>query len=105
MVVPDVVLAAMAAWRVSHMLLHENGPFTVFRRLRERLGVTYYPDSNEVASYRYEITTCIWCLSVWVGGGIAALWWFAPHIAFWLCLPYALSAFVVLMHKLTTTKA
>lgn len=99
---PDVIVAALATWRIAHMLLYENGPFKVLRRLRVMLGVMYYDDdSDNIASSKYEITTCIWCLSVWVGAAVGVLWLLAPVWAFWIALPHALSACAVVLDKLT----
>ncbi len=96
----ELVVAAAATWRLSHMLLKENGPYTVFRRLREKFGVTYYPDSNDVASYEHEITVCIWCLSMWVGAGVALLYRMFGSNASWVVAPYAFSAFAASWDRL-----
>lgn len=50
------------------MLIDEDGPFDVFDRIRVRLGT----DSD---SYRYKITVCYYCLSVWVVAVLALLPW------------------------------
>lgn len=49
----DLLILAIATWRVSYMLTRETGPFDVFKRLRERLPLG-------------GLTACIWCASVWV---------------------------------------
>lgn len=96
----DLLIAALATWRITHMLLYENGPFRTFRYMREALGVEYSEfDEDKIISFRYEITTCIWCLSMWVGAGVALglslLPWFV-----WVLLPYAFSAVsVTINHK------
>lgn len=97
---PDVIVAALATWRISHMLLYENGPFRMLRRLRVMLGVVYYDEHDDaVATAKYEITTCIWCLSVWVGACVGVLWLLVPVWAFWIVLPYALSACAVMISQ------
>lgn len=99
----DAVVAALATWRISHMLLYENGPFRAIRRARVMLGVTYYDDGDVVASSKYEITTCIWCISVWVGAVVGALWLLAPMWTYWVVLPLALSACAVIVSRLMGT--
>ena len=100
---PDLavlLVAGLATWRLSHILLYENGPFAAFRRAREALGVIYASDaSGEVVSYRYELTVCILCLSIWVGSGVALLLWRWPWFV-WLLLPFALSAVASVIGKL-----
>lgn len=92
----ELVLGAVATWRISHMLLNENGPFEVFRHAREMLGVQYSEfDESKVIAFKYEITTCIWCLSMWIGGFVTAGLWLWPGVFAWLLLPYVFSAFSV----------
>lgn len=38
-----------------------------------------------------ELLTCEWCLSIWIGVGAAAAYYFSPEITFWVSLPLALS--------------
>lgn len=49
-------LAALATWRVSHLVAEEDGPADAVVRLRARLG----------ASPLGELMDCFACLSVWV---------------------------------------
>lgn len=88
-----VGLGAVATWRVCHMLLWENGPFRMFRRIRERSGMVYAEDDDTVlVSFKHELLTCIWCASMWVGSGVTLLlflWPWAP----WLLLPLVFSGF------------
>jgi hypothetical protein len=65
----DLVLSAIATWRLSHMIMWEAGPADILRKARERLGVTHYDDGSP-SSYMgpfAEVVSCMWCLSVWVG--------------------------------------
>lgn len=94
-----IIVGGVATWRLSHLFLYENGPFRVFRRIRIRLGVAYHhSEENYVVSYKYELTTCIWCLSMWVGTAVTLLLrWSSWGV--WLLLPPTLSAVTVFMHK------
>lgn len=93
----EVIVGALATWRLSHLFLYENGPFGLLRTLRECLGVTY-DELGHVVSYRWEITTCIWCLSVWVGLIVTFVFWLSLA-SFWFLLPFALSAASCLLGK------
>lgn len=65
------------------------GPFQVFLRIRKMLGVEY-DDLDEIVSWKYDITVCHKCLSVW----IALISVFIPwqvHIVF------AISQLVILL--------
>lgn len=95
-----IIVGGVATWRVSHMLLYENGPFHIFRFIRIRLGVIYHhSEENYVVGYKYEITTCIWCLSMWVGLAVTLLQRWSPW-AVWLLLPHTFSAITVMLHRL-----
>lgn len=97
----DTIIGAVATWRLTHMLLFENGPFRAFRQGREALGNVYVDeDSEKLVSYKYEIVTCIWCLSMWVGAGIAAGLRLNPGVTRWLLLPYVFSAFAASWNKI-----
>lgn len=93
------LLAALATWRITHILLRENGPWRVFRRLRVALGVTYYDDDDpKVSSFRYEITVCVWCLSVWTGSVATAILMLVPEwLQYVLFTPFAISAVCVIV--------
>lgn len=56
---------ALATWRVSSMLVQEDGAFKVFSRLRKR-------------STFGGLLECIWCLSVWIAPAILACERVAP---------------------------
>jgi hypothetical protein len=49
-------LAALATWRVTHLLAEEDGPAGVVARLRASLG------SGQLG----ELMDCFFCLSIWV---------------------------------------
>ena len=65
------ILYALAVFRVTHMLWHENGPFDVFDWLRAKVGiriVNQYPNGESVAvaeGFWAELLNCPWCMSVW----------------------------------------
>jgi hypothetical protein len=57
------VIAALATWRVSHLIAKEEGPFHVFGKWRALVG------GHAVG----ELFTCFQCLSLWIGAGLALL--------------------------------
>ncbi len=50
------VIAALAAWRVTHLLAEEDGPADLIARLRARLGTGLFG----------KLMDCFECLSIWV---------------------------------------
>jgi hypothetical protein len=83
-----IVLAALAVWRVTHLVNAEDGPFRVFARLRRgmrrlRLG---------------ELVDCFFCLSLWMAAPFA-LWLGATWAERGLLWP-ALSAAAIFLNRL-----
>jgi hypothetical protein len=71
-------VAALATWRVTHLLAREDGPAAAIARVRERLG----------ASQLGELMDCFQCASVWVSIPFAFYVARKPadRIAAWLAL-------------------
>lgn len=51
-----LALAALATWRVTHLLVEEDGPWDAVVRVRARLG------SGQLGA----VMDCFYCLSMWV---------------------------------------
>jgi len=56
-------LAALATWRVTHLLAEEDGPADAVVRLRRRAG----------ESWVGGLMDCFYCLSVWVAAPFAVV--------------------------------
>ena len=54
-------LASLATWRLTHLLVEEDGPADVVVRLRVRAG----------ESWIGELMDCFYCLSTWVAAPLA----------------------------------
>lgn len=73
---PKLVLATLVTWRLTHLLVREDGPAQLVVRLRLALGHGLWG----------QMFDCFYCLSLWVaapmslwfGGGVletALVWW------------------------------
>lgn len=80
----------LAVWRISNMLVEEDGPGRVFHILRELSGIEYDQDDQIVAFNDYTPLTCVYCTSVWVAIAIR----FAPD---WFSRLMAISAGAILI--------
>lgn len=65
-------ILSLATWRISHMLIYEDGPFDIFERVR-RLGLPISVNPNSVKYFIYRLFSCVYCMSVWVSIGLCAL--------------------------------
>jgi Protein of unknown function (DUF1360) len=72
------VLAAIATWRITHLLAKEDGPADLVVRFRARLG----------SGFAGKLMDCFNCLSVWVAAPVALLACRKPsdRILAWLAL-------------------
>lgn len=97
------IILALATWRVASLFTNpdEDGPFRVFDWIRYGVGIRYDArgeideDINEVA----KAFACIWCFSIYVAIGWTVFYWYAPLWAFWIGLPFALSAVAIMMDE------
>lgn len=87
-----LLINALATWRVSHMLVNEDGPFMVFYNLRQASGIEYDIDGQPVSFQDGNPLMCIYCTSVWV----AAAFLFLPMRVSEL---FAVSALAVIWHE------
>lgn len=56
-----LLLATLSAWRITHLLQAEDGPWELMARLRRRAG----------ASFWGELLDCFYCLSLWIAAPLA----------------------------------
>ncbi len=88
-----LVVAALATWRITHMLWAEDGPWDIFARLRALAG------DGSIG----KILDCFYCLSVWVALAFAPLLargWLDGALV-WL----ALSGAAILLERATAERA
>lgn len=88
----DLVLHALATWRVSNMLVSERGPFDIFVWVRTQTGIQHYPDGDVAHADPKNPLSCLWCTSVWVG----LLLCIAPK---WLLRALAASAVAIVIKE------
>ncbi len=82
-----LLLAALAVWRVSHLLAREDGPWDVIVRLRRRLGRGLWG----------SLFDCLYCLSLWIAVPFALL--FRPTLAEFVLLWLGLSGAACLLDR------
>ena len=63
-----------ATWRLSNLLMYETGPFNIFSKIRDLLGVREtWDDGEEDLGFFHDLLTCINCTSIWVATFLALL--------------------------------
>jgi len=104
----NLLILSAAVWRISFLLVEEDGPFDVFDRLRKLAGIRY--DINGERIYisdaplwrlsLAEVFNCIYCMSVWVGILFAILYYSSEFLAVALTVPFALSTGAIAINRL-----
>lgn len=91
----------MAVWRLSSLLANEDGPFDIFARPRNLLGVKY-DKNNETYGTNWisKGIICIWCNSVWVAAFVALS--LSDDFVIWLINTLALSTIAIIIDSKLT---
>jgi hypothetical protein len=89
----DLILSALAGWRLASMLVNEAGPFGWFASLRFRVGlrpITAKDASGKLVTQRVALNTvaelfsCVWCMAVWTTALVSIPWWPVEVVRFLL---------------------
>ena len=83
------VIVSLAVWRITHLLVEEDGPGDVVVRLRRRLG-------DSIAGKAMD---CFFCLSLWMAAPAALL--LAHDLVSWVVMWLALSGAACLLQRAT----
>lgn len=83
------VIAALAVWRLTHLLHAEDGPGRIFARLRKLSGAGFWG----------ELLDCFYCLSLWLAAPFA--WWVGELWPQRLLLWPAISGAAILLERAT----
>ena len=59
------LLAALAVYRVAHLLTAERGPFDLLHWLRAAI-YRRWPDREGLESWQFAGATCLVCVSFWL---------------------------------------
>lgn len=95
----DLLILVGATWRLTSLLVWEDGPFEVFARLRRLVGVRYNDRSLAYGTnWLAKGVICPACASVWFGVLWAALYYLWGN-SVWLALPLALSAGAMVLER------
>jgi hypothetical protein len=87
----------LAAWRLASLVANEDGPWQMFKRFRQHAEewCNKYKFCRELGLY--ELVTCEWCNSIWIGAGLTALYLWISQAILYLALPLALSTVAIII--------
>lgn len=83
----NYLILTLAIWRVSNLLVNEDGPFQMLVKFRQgAVKVTHLFD-------------CLFCTSVWLGLIAAIGYYFFPFWVVAVALPFALSGGAIVVDR------
>lgn len=100
--VVSILVLVLACWRLTSLLVQENGPFKMFAKFRHLIGVRYIQGSttpygtNVIA----ELLSCAWCCSIWFGATLTIAYFIKPELTVLASLPFALSAGAIIIERI-----
>ena len=84
-----LLVAVLATWRVSHLIVAEDGPWDIVVRLRRRAGPGMFG----------RLMDCFYCTSLWIAAPCALI--VTREIAAWAISWLAVSGGACLLERLT----
>ena len=100
----NFLIVALAVWRISSLLVNEEGPFGIFERFRYLIGVRYDEQSERYGKNVFaSLFVCVWCLSFWIG--LFAALYQATTIADWAIRGLALSTVAIIIEEVVNAKS
>jgi hypothetical protein len=91
----DIVIISTAMWRVASLISNEMGPWHMLKRFRHYCGTLCEKHRFWRNFHLYELITCEWCNTVWMGLVAVPLYLLFGKLVVWLALPFALSAYAI----------
>lgn len=77
----DLILIALATIRLTTLMVDEEAPFGIMRRIRNLLGATQTACEGQRETGRItNALCCVDCTSVWAAAIVVALWVYAPAL-------------------------
>jgi hypothetical protein len=97
MSIPVFLYLSLAAWRLASLVANEDGPWQMFKRIRQRaeFWCKRYKFCSDFGLY--ELFSCEWCNSVWIGAGVTLLYLWLGQTILYLALPLAFSTVVIVI--------
>jgi hypothetical protein len=97
----EIVVLGLACWRLTSLLYQEKGPFSVFQKLRERMGITHIDDKPCIYPDKFlcQLFSCVWCLSVWISGLLTVGYIFLPDVTIYFSVWLGLSTITIGLDK------
>ncbi|GAG84338.1 unnamed protein product [marine sediment metagenome] len=99
----NYLILVLACWRISALFAYECGPWDIFKKFREGVGIVHSPGSCEPLQGNYNflgrLIECVWCSSIYfaiIGYAFYLNW---PGETLIVLSPFAISAGAILLEE------
>ncbi len=100
----DLLIGALAVWRLSALIAYERGPFKLFEWLRAAAGIFHFddgsPDHDLATGEIQKLLICVWCSSPWLAGLWVLGYLFFPMPTMIVSAVLAISAGAIIAEKI-----
>lgn len=80
---------SLATWRITSLLVQETGPYDVFNKFRDLVGIEYNEFSRRIPTNEFaKMFSCFWCCSIWVATALVLV----QRRPFWEIFAYSAAA-------------
>lgn len=96
----ELFILGCGTWRLTSMIVNEDGPFNIFERFRYWIGIR-----RTTANVRFgtniiaEGLSCVWCASVWFAFVVGVFYIAARPITLIVCTGLTLSTLAIMIEE------
>lgn len=95
---PSILVICLATYGLSTLLVYEDGPKEILKRLRTWVGVLHYEDGSQAGLTEIgKVFCCRVCMSFWAGILVTAI----SLVCLEILLPFAAVGFVVMIMEVS----
>lgn len=84
------VVYALALYRLTALIVYDEGPASIFLRLREYLGTYNYGPDGQPDTWHGRLISCPYCVGTYLGTVGFILFWLDWDVVNWFMLWWAM---------------
>lgn len=84
-----LLISIPASWRLAILLTEDDGPFDLFQKMRDVIGVK---DPDLYENFTTKLFSCLRCFSIWTSAFFTISFFVFPNLSIFLSALLAMSA-------------
>lgn len=97
----EVFILGLATWRLTSLLVNEEGPWNILGKLRHTIGIRYDERSEKIATNVIaSLVLCVWCSSVWIASFLVVAYLLFPMPTFIVSVICSASTVAILIERM-----